>query len=411
MRILVFGGSGKIGRAVAWDLAQDPTVEEIALVGIDGAQLEAARVWTGSPKTTLHIASGEDRDATLRLMEGYDAGVLTLPDRHASYKFIEHAIAAGLSVVDVLEEYHRRPDHYEIEGLEVPPGVTLEEYGDWLHEGAVRQGVTIVDGMGLAPGLTNLVVGEGIRRLDSAHTAYARVGGIPTKASAARHPLRYMITWSFEHVLREYVVKLFVRKNGEIVEVEAGGDRESFRFDQFGHDEILESAVTPGMPSFIFTRPQLREFAEKTVRWPGHWQAIQELKECGLLSLDPVNIDGQTVVPRRFLSQLLAPKLQPAPEDRDVCVMYTTVIGEKDGKPTKVEHYMWEEGEPARGHSAMMRTTSYPAAIAVRMVAQRKINTPGIVAPEDAIYGELYQEFLAELAKRGVEIAEVVREA
>ena len=51
-------------------------------------------------------------------------------------------------------------------------------------------------------------------------------------------------------------------------------------------------AVTPGMPSFIFTRPGLKNFAEKTVRWPGHFDAIDALKSCGMLDLDPVTVGG-----------------------------------------------------------------------------------------------------------------------
>jgi len=172
----------------------------------------------------------------------------------------------------MLEEYHRRPDPYEIEGLEIPDGMSVDEYGEWLHERAETRGVTFLDGIGFAPGISNITLGEGIRKLDKAESAIARVGGIPTKEAAGRHPLKYMITWAFDHVLREYMVRLKVIKNGESVEVNAASELEVFRFTEFGQDEVLECAITPGMPSFIFTRPNLNEFAEKTVRWPGHWR-------------------------------------------------------------------------------------------------------------------------------------------
>lgn len=79
-----------------------------------------------------------------------------------------------------------------------------------------------------------------------------------------------MITWAFWHVLREYMIKVKVIKDGKVVEVNSATELERFRFNQLGRDEELECAVTPGMPSFILTRPFLKEFAEKTVRWPGH---------------------------------------------------------------------------------------------------------------------------------------------
>jgi len=42
MKVLVFGGSGKMGKAVAFDLAQDSLVTEIGLAGRRKDALEAA---------------------------------------------------------------------------------------------------------------------------------------------------------------------------------------------------------------------------------------------------------------------------------------------------------------------------------------------------------------------------------
>lgn len=410
MKILVFGGSGKIGSAVAWDLAADPVVARIGIVGRNAAGLTRVASWIGSDKVVPHAVDVEDRRAVVEVMRGYDAGALALPDRRTSYKLVEAAVEAGLPIVDMLEEYHRRPDPYETEGLELPRGVELRAYGEWLHGQAVRNGVTFLDGMGFAPGLSNVTVGEGIRKLDRADRAVARVGGIPEKSAAERHPLRYMITWAFDHVLREYMIRPEIRRDGEVVEVPAGSDRETFRFDRFGRDEVLECAVTPGMPSFMTSRPQLRDFAEKTVRWPGHWSGVETLKECGLLDLDPVSFRGSRIVPREFLLALITPRLLAREGEGDVCVMYNTVIGARGERPAKVEYFLWDEADRAHGISAMMRVTGFPVAIAVRMLADGTIRRPGIVPPEDAIVGPLYARFVAELAKRNIRIEEAVSE-
>ena len=407
MKVLVFGGSGKIGSAVAWDLVKDDEVEAVGLVGRRKDALERAKRWIDSRKVMLHSLDITDREGTIRLMKQYDVGTIALPNRRTSYKVAQTAIEAGLDIVDMLEEYHRRPDPYEIEGLEIPEGMSLDEYGEWLHEKAVENGVTFVDGMGFAPGLSNVTLGEGIRKVDKAEVAIARVGGIPSKEAAQRHPLRYMITWTFEHVLREYMIKLKVIKNGKIVEVDAATDRERFRFNQFGHDEELECAVTPGMPSFLFTRPQLQEFAEKTVRWPGHWGGVQTLKECGLLDLEPVEFQDMKITPRDFLLSLITPRLQPSEGETDVCVMYNTLVGEKDGREMKIEYFMWDEADVKNGISSMMRVTGFPVAIAARLLAKGEIKEKGIVAPEDCIEGKLYEKFLGELNKRDITILEV----
>ncbi len=408
MKALVFGGSGKIGSAVAWDLAKDEEVEAIGIVGRRKETLEKAKRWIGSKKIVPHVLDVNDKKAAINLMKQYDVGTIAMPDRKTSYKVARTAIEAGLNIVDMLEEFHRRPDAYETEGLEVPDGMTLDEYGDWLHNTAIANGVTFIDGMGFAPGLSNVTVGEAIRKMDTAESVIARVGGIPAKEFAQKHPLRYMITWAFEHVLREYMIKLEVIKDSKVVEVDAISDRETFQFSKFGKNEELQCAVTPGMPSFIFSRPQLKEFAEKTVRWPGHFQGIDTLKECGLLDIEPQEFNGTKIVPREFLLSLITPKLQPLEGETDVCVMYNTTIGTKDGKKVKIEHFMWDEADTENDISSMMRVTGFPVAIAAKLLMEGLIKEKGIVPPEDCIKGKVYDRFMKELKKRNINILEVI---
>jgi len=245
------------------------------------------------------------------------------------------------AVVEVMRGYDAGPP----EGLELPPGIERRAYGEWLHEQAVGKGVTFLDGMGFAPGLSNVTVGEGIRKLDRATSAVARVGGIPEKTAAGRHPLRYMITWAFDHVLRESMIRPEVRKDGEVVEVPAGSDRETFRFTRFGKDEVLECAVTPGMPSFMTSRTQLADFAEKTVRWPGHWSGVDTLKECGLLDLDPAPFRGgfPVAIAARILAQGTnrEPGIVP-PDDAITGPLYTRFIAELGQRNIRVEESVTE---------------------------------------------------------------------
>ena len=176
--------------------------------------------------------------------------------------------------------------------------------------------------------------------------------------------------------------------------------------DKFGVDEELECAVTPGMPSFIFTRTELKEFAEKTIRWPGHFDGVDTLKECGLLDLGPVGFAGQKIVPREFLLSMITPRLRPEEGETDVCVMWNSVVGKKDGKKTRIDHYMWDVADTELGFSSMQRVTGFPCAIAARLIARGAIEEKGIVPPEDCIKGDVYEEFLAELNKRNINVLE-----
>jgi len=405
MKFLVFGGTGRIGSAVAWDLARRGGADEVGIVGRGRTSLDKTSQWIKSEKVVSHVLDISDARKSRALMKEYDVGIIALPDRRSSYKTVETAIGAGLNVVDILEEYHRRPDPYEIEGLEVPAGMSLEEYGESLHRRAQDCGVTLLDGMGFAPGLSNVTLAEGVRKVH-ADRAVARVGGIPSRESAARHPLKYMITWSFEHVLREYMVDVRIIEDGQIAEVKATSGRESLHFSEFGQDEMLECAITPGMPSFLFTRKDLKSFSEKTIRWPGHWQAIDALKDCGLLDIEPVSFNGATISPRDMTLRIIEPKLVPLPGDEDVCVMWNTAWG----RAGRADSFMWVGPDRENKISAMARVTASCSAVAARQLAQGAIKETGIVAAEDAIKDDAYQSFMKELGKRGLIISEHLTE-
>jgi lysine 6-dehydrogenase len=407
MKVLAIGAAGKMGKAVVSYFANDPALETLGLLDTQEGVLIPFTRGDKSGKFKIHPLDITRTDELKEVMKGYDVGVVTLPNRQLSYRVMEAAIEARLDLVDILEEYHRRPDTYQTEGFTIPPEYKdSAEYGERLHEKALQNDVLILDGMGFAPGLSNITTAHGVGLLDQAQKAVARVGGIPNIECCAKHPLRYMTTWSLEHVLREYSIKTQILKDGKYTEVHALYDEETFRFDEFGVDEKLECAVTPGMPSFIYTHPELQYFAEKTVRWPGHYQGVRTLIECGLFDENPVAFDGVMISPRKFLLNIINPLLVPQEGEGDVCVMYNTVSGTNDGVPHKVEYFMWEK--PDQEFSAMARVTSFPAAIGAKLIALGKTDLKGVRAPEECIFGENYDWFMEELADKNITIKEKI---
>lgn len=407
MKVLAIGAAGKMGKAVVSYFANDPAVEIIGLLDSQESALSSLTQGEPTNKYKLHPLDISHIEDVKEVMKQYDVGVVTLPNRKLSYQVIEAAIEARLDLVDVLEEYHRRPDRYQTEGLVVPAQFSnSDEYGEHLHEQALRNDVLILDGMGFAPGLSNITTAHGISLLDHAETAVARVGGIPNIDCCTKHPLRYMTTWSLEHVLREYSIKTQIIKDGKYTEVYALHDEEAFRFNEFRIHENLECAVTPGMPSFIYTHPELQYFAEKTIRWPGHYQGIRTLIECGLFNENPVDVHGIKISPREFLLKVINPLLVPQDGEGDVCVMYNTITGLKGQAPYKVEYFMWETANLA--FSAMARVTGFPAAIGAKLVGLGKTNLKGIRAPEECIVNGNYFWFLEELKKKEIHIKETI---
>ena len=142
MNILVFGGSGKIGSAIAWDLVKEEDVEAVGIIGRRRDALEKTKAWISNPKVKSYNLDIADTQTIMGLMESYDVGVIALPDRRTSYQVLEMAIDANLNIVDILEEYHRRSDPYETEGLDIPNGMIAADYGEWLHEKGQARSLT-----------------------------------------------------------------------------------------------------------------------------------------------------------------------------------------------------------------------------------------------------------------------------
>jgi len=85
--------------------------------------------------------------------------------------------------------------------------------------------------------------------------------------------------------------------------------------------------------------------------------------------------------------------------------MWNTATGED----RRADYFMWTGADPANGISAMARVTGFSAAVAARLLEKGEIKEKGIVAPEDAIKKEIYEQFMQELEKRGIVVVEAAK--
>jgi saccharopine dehydrogenase-like NADP-dependent oxidoreductase len=127
-----------------------------------------------------------------------------------------------------------------------------------------------------------------------------------------------------------------------------------------------------------------------------------------MLDNEPVEFGGVKIVPREFLLSRIEPRLKARPGDTDVCVMYNTVTGTKNGVRTRITYWLWDEADPVAGISSMGRVTGFSAAIGAVMIGKGLIKEKGIVPPEDCIYGGLYDMFMKELEKRNIHVLETI---
>jgi lysine 6-dehydrogenase len=164
----------------------------------------------------------------------------------------------------------------------------------------------------------------------------------------------------------------------------------------------LEAFATAGGLSTMSRTWQgrLRTLKNKTLRYPGHAAMMRTLTDVGLLSLDPVDVNGVPVVPRALLHRLLEPRFAPTPEDRDLMVIHVVARGERDGAEHTVRVHLLDLHDESTGFSAMERTTGFHLAIVASMLARGEI-APGAAPLEVAVPAP---SIVRELAKRGMHV-------
>ncbi|MDB4917240.1 MAG: Saccharopine dehydrogenase, partial [Gemmatimonadetes bacterium] len=140
----------------------------------------------------------------------------------------------------------------------------------------------------------------------------------------------------------------------------------------------------------------------KTLRYPGHAEIMQTIRELGLLDLEPVDVKGTKVVPRELFVSLVGPKLTK-PTGKDLLALRVTVDGTKDGAPAKRQFDLIDKYDEAHGISAMMRTTGYSLSITGQMQARKQVGPPGVWTPDECMPAP---EYIAELRKRGMDVRE-----
>src|SRR5690606_23315769 len=141
----------------------------------------------------------------------------------------------------------------------------------------------------------------------------------------------------------------------------------------------------------------------KTLRYPGHADVMRPIRDLGLLSLEPIEVKGQKVVPRDVFIAAVTPQLKK-PEGRDLVALRVEVAGAKDGKPVRTVFQLIDRYDAEHRISAMMRTTGFSLSITGQMQADGRVTAKGVHTPDEAMP---FRGYIDELARRGIMIEEL----
>ena len=370
MRVVVLGG-GVVGEAVAWDLSRVAPVADVTVVDVDGDRLAALgrRLAVATQQADVR-----DLDVVARLVAGADVTVGTLPSTLA------------LGVIERMARLGRR--HVDVSFLAEDPRTS-----DAL---ARSSGATIVYDCGVAPGLSHLLVGEGVRQLARTSQVRIDVGGLPVEP---RPPFLYKAPFAPADVIEEYTRPARLVRGGQVITLPALSEPEAVDVPGVGQ---LEAFNTDGLRSLVDTI-EADAMVERTLRYPGHLAAMRVLSDAGFFATTPVMLRGQPVVPRELASAVIFPQWQYAPGERDLTVLRVDVAGvAADGTARAFAWTLVDRPDAGSPLSSMARTTGCPAAIAARWLHEGRFATPGVHPPEQLGLDGHAAAMLEALAARGI---------
>ncbi|UCC40537.1 MAG: saccharopine dehydrogenase NADP-binding domain-containing protein [Candidatus Aminicenantes bacterium] len=370
-------GAGKMGVLLAKDLVEADSRSKVTLADINSKQLRQAEDFIKNKRLFPLQRDVEDKRQREEIFEGKDVVLCALLHKQ-SLLVLEEAVRKGVHFVDLVGEW------------------PLERRG--YNAKAIKKRITLISGLGVSPGITNICVGRAVHLLDDADKAIIYVGGNPV---TPRPPLNYRIVYAVDSLLGLYERKVPIFKKGKITEVPALSGIESIEFPP--SFEEMECFYTDGLNSLVYTmKGKIRgELAEKTIRYRGHADGIKTLKECGLFSDRPIRLRNQKIIPREVLGAVLDSKMRLGKE-KDVTLMRVVVSGKKRGKFTTHIFEMIDYYDSKRNCTSMARTTSFPASIAAQMIDSGRLKKRGSLFPEEIFHAELFEPFIEELKNRGV---------
>lgn len=377
-RVLVLGGVGAMANETTRDLVGTSDFEEITIGDID---VNKARTFASRLKDKRVTVVGVDANQThamARLMKGYDVVANGLPRAH-SVKAIKAAIAAGVDILDLVS----------------PSAETLALDGE-----AEATGITAVGGVGITPGITNILARLGADRLtqveqiDIDFAAFRSIAHSPA--------LLHVILWEFDPRTQTR----YCFEDGKLIPTPPfSGERrvdfpepigtQTTYYVPHGESQTLSKNIADVKRVYI-----RGTFPPRAMRF------VRTLCDYGFFDSGPVSYGESRIPPLEFLKSYLLSVPQGDQAELWGYSVQVEVTGFSNNR--KVMH-RFQTSHPSReewgGTRAYDKNVGIPLSIGAQLVAARKAKRKGMDGAEVMLPS---QEFVDELRRRGFRISEEV---
>jgi lysine 6-dehydrogenase len=370
MKKVIVLGAGMVGRAMALDMAK---AHEVTVLDYDAQALENIK----NKNDTINAICNDvtQKQELKNTLQDFDLVICAVPG-FLGFETLKTIIEAKKDVVDI--------SFFAENALE-------------LKALAKAQQVTAIVDCGVAPGMSNLILGQynTLLKIDSFECL---VGGLPKEKT---WPFCYKAPFSPVDVIEEYTRPARYVENGALVTKPALSDCEYVDFEDIG---TLEAFNSDGLRSLIFTMPHIPNMIEKTLRYPGHVEYIKVLRASGFFDTQAIKVNDTHVTPLDFTSSILFKAWELSEHDKELTLMRITIVGKNaNGEKVNITYNLHDTYCEKTGISSMSRTTGYTATAAAQLILDKTFNKKGVFPPElIGGYDSCFERILDYLKERGV---------
>jgi len=358
-------GAGGVGGVVAHKCAQLPEVfTEIILASRTESKCKAIAEQVGKSIRTAQVDADNVPELTALLKKEQPELVINVALPYQDLNVMDACLAAGVNYMDTAN----------YEPLDT---AKFEYHWQWAYqEKFEKAGLTALLGSGFDPGATNMFTAYLAKHyFDEIH----ELDIIDVNGGDHGHP--FATNFNPEINIREVTAESRHWENGEFVTTPALSKKASFTcpdgvgtFDIYRmYHEELES-LSKHFPTL--KRAQFwMSFSDNYLKH------LEVLENVGMTGIEPIEYNGQQIVPIQLLAKLLPDPSSLGPITKGKTCIGSVVRGIKDGKEKVVYLYNIKDHQDCYKEvqsQAISYTTGVPAMIGAKMILEGKWKKPGV---------------------------------
>ena len=390
-RLMIIGCGGVASVAIHKCCQNSEVFEEIMIASRTVSKCDALKEKlqpTTKTKITTAQVDADNVDDLVTLMESYKPdAVLNVALPYQDLTIMDACLKAGVDYIDTA--------NYEAEDTQDPEWRKVYEerckrlgftaYFDyswqWAYEERFKEaGLTALLGTGFDPGVTSVFAAYAKKHyFDEIHTIDI------LDCNGGDHGYPFATNFNPEINLREVSAPGSYMENGKWIEVPAMSIKREYDFPEVGmkdmyllHHEEIE-ALGRNMPEV----KRIRFFMTFGQSYLTHMKCLENV---GMLSTEPVDFNGQQIVPIQFLKELLPDPASLGPRTVGKTNIGCIFTGIKDGKEKTLYIYNvcdHQECYKEVESQAISYTTGVPAMIGSMLVLNGLWKKPGVFTTDE----------------------------